>query len=230
MVSKNNKSQDEVIYDHIFDAILEQRLAPGTKLSEESLGDIFGVSRTVIHRALSRLAYEQVVVIRPHRGAMVASPTVNEAKQILFARRLVEKTIIELVAEKATIEQIEELRQIVIEEQQCFDREDRGSGIRLSGEFHLLLAKIANNIPLLGFQRSLVSQSSLIIALYENGSKSHCSYDEHFALIEALSQKDKLHAAELMEHHLDHIERKLTLNEQSNTDDLKSIFSRLKTV
>ena len=53
-------TQDDMVYAHIFDAILEQRLAPGTKLSEEALGEIFGVSRTIIRRALSRLAHEQV--------------------------------------------------------------------------------------------------------------------------------------------------------------------------
>ncbi len=44
-------TQDDIVYGHIFDAILEQRLPPGTKLSEEALGEIFGVSRTIIRRA-----------------------------------------------------------------------------------------------------------------------------------------------------------------------------------
>ena len=62
---KNGRSgtQDDVVYAHIFDVILEQRLAPGTKLSEEALGEIFGVSRTIIRRALSRLAHEGVVLL-----------------------------------------------------------------------------------------------------------------------------------------------------------------------
>ena len=95
--ARNGKSrtgtQDEIVYAHIFDAILEQRLAPGTKLSEEALGEIFGVSRTIIRRALSRLAHEQVVLLRPNRGAVVASPIIDEARQILFARRTVERAI-----------------------------------------------------------------------------------------------------------------------------------------
>src|SRR3546814_5492078 len=61
-------TQDDIVYAHIFDAILEQRLAPGTKLSEEALGEIFGVSRTIIRRALSRLAHEGVVLLRPNRS------------------------------------------------------------------------------------------------------------------------------------------------------------------
>lgn len=227
MALQNRAAQDEVIYGHIFDAILEQKLAPATKLSEESLGDIFGVSRTVIHRALSRLAHEKVIVLRPHKGAMVASPTVDEAKQILFARRVIEKTVIELATENVINKQLGPLRKLVKEEQDCFARGDRGTGIRLSGEFHLQLAEVSGNKPLHSFLRSLVSQSSLIIALYESDTQTHCSYDEHLALIDAVAAKDKERALLLMEHHLDHVEQKLTLHDENTKSDLKAVFSNV---
>ncbi len=224
---KVGRTQDEQVYIHIFDAILEQRLAPGTKLNEESLGEIFGVSRTIIRRALSRLGHEQVVVLRPNRGAVVACPSIQEARQILAARRVVEKAITELAVDQAQPAQLGEIRQMVAEEQDAFARGDRGAGIRLSGEFHLKLAEMANNPPLLSFQRSLVSQSSLIVAQYQGGGKSHCSYDEHFALIDALEARDKAKAVRLMLHHLNHIEAALNLNEQGASDDLRSVFSHL---
>ena len=224
---KNKVTQDELVYAHIFDAILEQRLAPGTKLNEESLGEIFGVSRTIIRRALSRLGHEQVVVLRPNRGAVVASPSIEEARQIVFARRVVEKAVTELAIEHAEPAQLKKLRQQVDEEQACFERGDRGAGIRLSGEFHIHLAEMANNPPLLSFQRSLVSQCSLIIAQYESGGQSHCSFDEHYELIDAIEQQNKARAVELMMHHLDHIEDKLSLDEEGASDDLHAVFSHL---
>ncbi|MGB1236647.1 MAG: GntR family transcriptional regulator [Pseudomonadales bacterium] len=224
---ESQSTQDDIVYGHIFDAILEQRLAPGTKLNEESLAEIFSVSRTIIRRALSRLNYEQVVVQRPNRGSTVANPSTEQARQIVLARRVIEKAVIELVVEKATAKQIEQLRNLVSRERQSFDRGDRGTGIRLSGEFHLLLAKIAGNPPLLSFQRSLVSQGSLIIAQYESRARAHCSYDEHFALIDAIAAGELERAVELMMHHLDHIEDKLSLEEESETKDLKTIFSHV---
>lgn len=220
-------TQDDIVYAHIFEAILEQRLAPGTKLSEEALGEIFGVSRTIIRRALSRLAHEGVVLLRPNRGAMVASPSVEEAKQIFHARRLVERAITELAADKATAEQIKELRDMVIAEQECFARGDRGAGIRLSGEFHLQLAVVAGNAPLVSFQRSLISQTSLIIAQYESGIRSHCSFDEHNRLLDALAARDKELAVELMMHHMDHIDAKLNFEEDGASGDLHAVFSHL---
>lgn len=224
---KVKRTQDDIVYEHIFDVILEQRLAPGTKLNEESLGEIFGVSRTIIRRALSRLEHEQVVVIRPNRGAVVASPSIEEARQIVLARRIVERAVIELVVENASEAEIDQLTQMVRDEQDCFARGDRGAGIRLSGEFHIKLAQIANNAPLLSFQRSLVSQSSLIIAQYESGVKTHCSYDEHFELIDSIKQRNAKKAVRLMMHHLDHIENKLSLDDKGS-DDLRSIFSNVR--
>ena len=220
-------TQDDIVYAHIFEAILEQRLAPGTKLSEEALGEIFGVSRTIIRRALSRLAHEGVVLLRPNRGAVVASPSVEEARQVFMARRLVERAITELAVQHATAEQLAELRQMVSDERDSFSRGDRGAGIRLSGEFHLKLAEAAKNAPLISFQRSLVSQTSLIIAQYETGNRSHCSYDEHTQLIDAIEARDAVLAVDLMMHHMDHIDSKLNLDEESASDDLHAVFSHL---
>ena len=220
-------TQDERVYAHIFEAILEQRLAPGTKLSEEALGEIFAVSRTIIRRALSRLGHEGVVLLRPNRGAVVASPSVAQARQVFFARRLVERAITELAVQHATAAHLAALRQMVDDERASFARGDRGAGIRLSGEFHLKLAEAAGNAPLISFQRSLVSQTSLIIAQYESNNRSHCSYDEHTQLIDAIEARDAVLAVELMMHHMDHIDEKLNLDQGNASDDLQAVFSHL---
>ncbi|MDN6320277.1 MAG: GntR family transcriptional regulator [Marinobacter sp.] len=225
---KRTGSKSDTIYAHIFDAILEHRLSPGTKLSEEALGEIFGVSRTIIRRELLQLAHEGVVSIRPNRGAMVANPSVEEARQILYARRLVERTITELVVQNATEKQLAELRKMVVDEQNCFTRGEMGTGIRLSGEFHLKLAEVAGNAPLTGFQRSLVSQTSLIIAQYEKVTRSHCSFDEHNQLLDAVAAKDTEKAISLMMRHMDHIDEKLNFDDEGATDDLHAIFSHVR--
>lgn len=225
--SSRSGTQDDVVYAHIFEAILEQRLAPGTKLSEEALGEIFGVSRTIIRRALSRLAHEGVVLLRPNRGAVVASPSVDEARQIFYARRMIERAITELAVKNATVEHIAELRAMVDEERGSFARGDRGAGIRLSGEFHLKLAEAAGNVPLIGFLRSLISQTSLIIALYEISSRSQNSYLEHIEVIDAIEARDEEKAVALMMKHMDHVDDKLNLDDDSASDDLHAVFSHL---
>src|ERR1700712_3347789 len=81
---------DLAIYQRIAAAIFEQRLPPGTKLTEDKLGGIFGVSRTIVRNALLRLAHERIVEVRPNRSAVVASPTREEAQHVFEARRIVE--------------------------------------------------------------------------------------------------------------------------------------------
>ncbi|OEE63180.1 GntR family transcriptional regulator [Enterovibrio norvegicus] len=221
------QTQDDIVYGHIFDAILEQRLPPGTKLSEEAMGEIFGVSRTIIRRALLRLSVEQVVSTRPNRGSIVASPTVQEALQILKAREVMELAIIELAAVHATKEQIAKCRALVSEEHEAIAQGDTGRSIRLSGEFHIELAVMANNIPLASFQRSLVSQSSLIIALYESSKHTNCSFDEHTQLLDAIEAGDKVRAVAMMKSHLEHIKSKLKLDDDNPVNDLHAVFSNV---
>jgi DNA-binding GntR family transcriptional regulator len=55
-------SQIDLIYAEVLAAIFEQRLAPGTKLAEDALGEIFGVSRTMIRSVLQRLAHERISI------------------------------------------------------------------------------------------------------------------------------------------------------------------------
>ncbi len=215
------------VYKHVYEAILEQKLAPGTRLSEESLADIFGVSRTIVRRSLLKLAHEQVIQLRPNKGAIVASVSVEESKQIFFARRVVERAIIELAVEKHSEADLAALLVIINQEKACFEKGDRSAGIRLSGEFHFKLAEIAANYQLQNFHRSLVPQTSLIIAQYEKRGISHCSYDEHFELIGVIRSKSVSSAVQLMMRHLDHIEAKLNLDSLPLSNDIHAIFANI---
>ncbi|WP_028941403.1 GntR family transcriptional regulator [Pseudomonas vranovensis] len=201
----------EQIYPRLFDAILEQRLAPGSALPEQALGDAFGVSRTVIRRVLGRLCDQQVIVQRPSHTAHLAAPDPQQARQILSARRLAETTLITLAVQRSRPAKVRQLRELVARERQSHEQGQRCTAIRLGGEFHLKLAEIANNAPLTRFLNGLVPQTSLIIAQYESRPCSHCAWQEHAALIDALEKGDGEEALALMHEHLDHIEAKLEL-------------------
>lgn len=223
-------TQDQKIYEHIFDAILEQRLAPGTKLTEEGLGEVFGVSRTIIRRTLSRLTHEGVVELIPNRGAFVAKPDIDSARQILDARRLIELALVERVAERGPQLQreLKLLRLLIDEEHASSARADTGTAIRLSGEFHLELAQLAHNEPMANFLRSLVSQTSLIIAMYQTSQQSNCAIDEHSNLLDAIEHGDKVTALNLMAEHLAHIEARLELVQSEQEVDLEKVFGHLR--
>ena len=66
----------------ITNAIIERRLMPGTKLAEQKIADIFAVSRTLVRQALNQLSRDRLVTLSPARGAFVAMPSVDEARQV----------------------------------------------------------------------------------------------------------------------------------------------------
>lgn len=216
---------DEEIYRAVHDAILDHRLTPETKLTEDALGDVFGVSRTVVRKALLRLAHENMVRIRPNRGTVVASPSVEEARHVFEARRVVESSIVGIVGKSISADKIDELRTIVVRERAAHDARDRRKWIRLSGQFHICLAEMAGNDVLTAFLTELVSRTSLIIALYESQGAAACSLDEHLAIIDALEAGDPGHALTLMNQHLVGCEKKLDLEPMATRPDLTQVFA-----
>ena len=216
----------DIIHAKIYDAIVEQRLPPGTKLGEKSLCEIFGVSRTLIRRVLQRLANEHVVELRPHRGACVARPSVEEAREVFEARRALEAHVIDRLAGELTPADVGRLRRHVAEEREAHATGDRRRLIRRSGEFHLLLAELAGNRAIARFLRELISRTSLIIAVYEAPGESCCSFGDHAEIIEALVSGRAQVADRAMRAHLLSIEQRLRLDRlPERTVDLQEVLA-----
>src|SRR5271170_798278 len=205
------------IYRCIFDAVVDQRLPPGAKLTEEQLGAVFDVSRTIVRTALQTLAHDHIVTIERHRGAFVSAPTIADAQDIFFSRRLVESAIALEVARKIRPDDVERLRALLADEREALGRGDRRVAIRLSGAFHMAIAMICGEGALTRFLAGLISRSSLVIALYGRGPASACGHDEHAALIDTLAAADGPRAAALMADHLEHIMGDLVLALRSDT-------------
>ncbi len=204
---------DNAIVERIFAAVVEQKLSPGAKLAENALCDVFNVSRTQIRRILVVLAERGVVTLRPNRGAFVRSPSSDEARDVFAARRTIERAVMRNAAAAIDAPSLASLREIVAAGVAADAREDRRESIRLSGQFHIRLAEIAGNSVLTKFLEDLVARTSLIIALYGSKRQETCLESEHEALIGALSECDPDRAAEMMDHHLRHIEEGLDMRE-----------------
>lgn len=214
------------VYEQVHQAIVERRLEPGTKLGEEALCEIYGVSRAQIRRVLVDLSHAKVVELRPNRGAYVAQPSVREARHVFEARRAIEAAIVERAVDRVTDVNLGRLREIVDADREALARGDSEMSIKLSGDFHLCLGDIAGNQVLSEILVELVSRSSLIIAAYGHARQSDCSAEEHSHLIEALRTGDGEQAVTAMAEHLDHIENLLNLtpDETRKPAKLRSIL------
>lgn len=199
------------IYKAVFGAVMSQRLPPGTRLGEAEFCELYQVSRTTVRKALQRLAHDHIIELRPNRGAVVASPSTDEAREIFAARCAIEREIVPLVVRNATPESLRRLRGAIDAERQALHAGDRTNWIRLGGEFHILLGELAGNRVLLRFLTELVSRCSLIIALYENPGSPMCEDDEHQRLLLLIEGGQADAATALIEQHLQQIQSRLRL-------------------
>ena len=222
---------ENTIYDRMVEKILDHSLQPGTKLVEDKLAAVFGVSRTRIRPVLVRLANEQIVTLTPNRGASVAQPTQSEADEVFEVRKMIEPKLIGSFIDKAAPQDVLQLAQFISDEQAARQQGNRHRAIRLSGDFHLHIAAVAGHQTMGRILRELVSRTSLILMTYgptEFDSKlapSACGCADHQALLDVVKLRDRVEAARLMEVHLLELQSQLRF-EVSPVDvpDLESLF------
>ena len=211
------------IAESITAAIVERRLMPGTKLAEQKIADIFKVSRTIVRQALNQLSRDKLITLEPARGARVAEPGVEEARQVFETRQMLEGALVRRAAAALTKAQIAELRAHLHDEDAAVRRADVPGRTRLLADFHVVLAHMLGNEVLAGMLAELVSRSSLIALMYQSAHSAGHSFDEHVAIVDALEKRDARAAVKLMEQHLLHVERNLRLDPRVH--DLEAVLA-----
>jgi DNA-binding GntR family transcriptional regulator len=206
-------------------AIIEQALAPGAKLPEDTIGERFGASRTIVRNALGQLAAEGLVQLRRNRGAAVATPAWEEARDTFDVRIGLERLVMARLAGRLSPDEIERLQDHV-------DREEGARGndeplsIRLATEFHFLLADMTGSPVLARYIGEVSSRCGLILALYSRPHSAECAVNEHRAVIAALAAGDAARASALMEEHIEAVaSRALIVARPSKNRELKDVLA-----
>jgi DNA-binding GntR family transcriptional regulator len=213
-------SSTHLIVESLTRAIVEHRLHPGTKLAEQKLADHFGVSRTLVRQALFQLSQNRLIKLEPARGAFVAAPSVEEAKQVFAVRRMLEAEMARAFARTATPARIKALREHVAQEKLAVQKEDVPSRTELLGDFHVRMAELMGNQVLAELLSELISRCALITLMYQSTHAAEHSNDEHAEIIKALAAKDEELAVRLMNEHLLHVEENLTFDRKLPASEL----------
>ncbi|MBE7939511.1 MULTISPECIES: GntR family transcriptional regulator [Ramlibacter] len=200
------------IVESITTAIVERRLMPGTRLVEQQIADVFAVSRTIVRQALNQLSRDRLVTLAPARGAFVATPSVEEAREVFEVRRLLETGMVRELCARITEAQLAQLRQHLQGERQAVARADVPGRTRLLADFHVLLARMLGNEVLASLLADLLSRSQLISLMYQSSHSATHSQAEHAAIVDALARRDARAAVRLLEQHLRSVEQNLQLD------------------
>lgn len=213
------------IRDSLLNAIVVQDLLPGARLGEEMLVEVFNLGRRHVSAALNQLAWEGLVTHVPNRGARVATPNATEAREIFAARHAIESGIVEALARTKPPPDY-----TVIEAALAQERAERTQGrlreaIRLSGGFHVLLARLSGNRILAGQVELLVARTSLLVALFENPGALTCWHDDHRAIIDLIRLRKPRPAVALMQRHLQELLKGIDLTRQAIKEfDAREVF------
>lgn len=225
MESKPAVSTTSVIVSTLTKAIVEHRLNPGTKLSEQKVAAHFGVSRTLVRQALFQLAQNRLIRMEPARGAFVATPSVVEARQVFMVRRMLEAEMTRTFVREVTPAKIKALKAHVAMEKTAVDREDVPGRTELLGDFHVHMAELLGNEVLAQTIEELVSRCSLIALMYQTASGAEHSNEDHADIVKALAAKDEDLAVRLMDEHLQKVEASLTFDRAVPRNDISMALS-----
>jgi DNA-binding GntR family transcriptional regulator len=193
-------------YARLRDAIVEGRLQPNERLVEAELIELLGVSRTAVRTALVRLAQEGLVVHERNRGARVRYVDETEAVEIVLARAALEALAVRQAAERATPEDVEELRAILGRMRARLDEGDLLGASDENAVLHSKLLELSGNLTVIRLVGGLKSQ--LVRFQYRTilvPGRSARSFEEHSAIVDAVAAGDADAAEAAMRRHLAHV-------------------------
>ncbi len=216
------------IAQQVVESILAQKLAPGERLGEQELADLFGVSRTLVREALMQLQARGFVEVRPRRGWYVVEPSVDDARDAFSARRIIESGILADVG-RPLLAGIPRLRAHIADEQRAIEGADAATRAFLLADFHVCLAEAMGHRSLSDILRDLTARTTLAASLYQSRHEASQSCAEHASIVEALEAGNAALARERLLTHIGHVEAALNPGQPLVRDRLRESLAPLAT-
>ena len=194
-------------------AIVTRRLWPGSKLSEQTLADIFGVSRAVVRQAIIHLADGGLVAIQQNRGAFVSRPSYREAIEIYDALTIIEQGVAAQLAGRLSPQECAELRRHVNMQHKAVEEGNDALSDQLGSGFHEVLVRLARNSVVQEIHEQLIKRTSLLRTLVDNRFDYCGLLHDHTELIDHLEQGSVEKAQALIDRHHRNVVRGFVLDQ-----------------
>lgn len=215
---KISTTRSTQVYEELRSLLLSGSFEPNTRLTEADLTRMFTVSRGTIRPVLVRLAHEGYVTSEANRGVWTRSFSVEDAADILEARETLESALAGKAAERATDEEIEELRRTLTEMEQAQQRGDQQAYSAGNRRFHQQVKHAAHQHTLAQAYDTLLYP--LVMRQYRDLTARHPrggSLQEHQAIFLAIVTRNPPAAEAAMRHHVGSARQALLLNHAANS-------------
>ncbi len=180
----------EKVYLAIKEKIMYGQYLPGVHLVEAELIEEYGVSRTTIRAALSRLMEDEIVVQLPHRGIMVRRLSIKEVSDYYQICKTLEGMVARRVALDRTPEQLAELEKRLAEGEDAVKNLHFTQHFKNVQAFRHLLATYTDNQPLVRIIGKIHTILSIFHAAHPLKERVDISYRKHHDLLEAIREQD----------------------------------------
>jgi DNA-binding GntR family transcriptional regulator len=206
--SGSTESLSEAAYRILKDKIITLELPPASLVNEAKLMKQLKMGRTPIREAFQRLAMENLVVIMPRRGILVADLNITDLQKIFEVRLELEVHAARLAARRATPEQIAEMESLFADADSIIKRGDHRQLIQFDHQAHRLLAQAAQNEFL---EESLERLYNHVLRLWYSSlhkvTRLREAVEEHRLITEAVKARNGEQAAEVMRGHIEAFQR-----------------------
>jgi len=194
----------EEVAEQLRQRIFSRELEPGSWIDELKIAEEFGISRTPLREALKVLAAEGLVTMKVRRGAYVTEVSERDLADVYHLLALLESDAAGVAAERATPEQIAELKALHAELEAAArpGRVDREHFFAVNERFHMRLLAVADN----RWRDQLVADLRKVMKLNRHNSLLKTgriaeSLAEHRALMAAIEARDPQAAVARMQAH-----------------------------
>lgn len=207
----DHDSRSEAAYRILKEKIVTLELPPASLLNESDLMSELHLGRTPIREALQRLALENLVVILPRRGTIVADLNMSDLQKIFEMRLELEIYAVRLAAERATPAEVAEMEALLAKSDEIIRRGDYHQLMQLDHQVHQLLARAAHNEFLEETLERLYTHGLRLwyISLHKV-SRLQEAIAEHREIIVAIKMGDGSRAAEIMRTHITDFQTQLS--------------------
>ncbi|WP_167620223.1 GntR family transcriptional regulator [Paracoccus ravus] len=201
--NENRPPRAEDIARGLRDRIIRGELVAGQRLVERDIAEWYAISRTPIREAIKILAAEGLVVLRPNRGAEIASFDRETASNLFKVIAELEALAAREFAERMTSSQFNELESRHDLMLRHFQRRELESYFFVNSSIHDLIIRECGNPILCEAHERLMMRARLgrHMALLDE-ARWREAVDEHEQLMTALRRHDSAAAAGIWRRHL----------------------------
>jgi DNA-binding GntR family transcriptional regulator len=204
-VTRSQASQSAIAYEQIKERIITLKLPPARFIDEAQLSDELALGRTPIREALIRLSLENLVIIMPRRGTLVADLNLSDMQKLYEIRLALETTSVRLAAERATLDEIAEMDAWAERAAEALEGGDVYQLLDEDLQAHLIFVRATHNDFLAESVERLLGPSQRMCYWYASRQRLAAlapAVEELRAIVEAIKARDGDRAAQLMHMHI----------------------------